>query len=121
GDSLPNPPKIFRVNWFRKDADGNFIWPGFGENMRVLEWIVDRVNGHGHAEDTPIGMMPTYEDLTWTGLDFSAAAFDEIMTVDPQAALQEADAQKALFDDFGDRLPAELESQRQDLKALLGK
>ncbi|MCZ6845993.1 MAG: phosphoenolpyruvate carboxykinase (GTP) [Alphaproteobacteria bacterium] len=121
GDSLPNPPKIFRVNWFRKDPDGNFIWPGFGENMRVLEWIVDRVNGHGHAEDTPIGMMPNYEDLTWTGLDFSAAAFGEIMTVEPQAALQEADAQKTLFDDFGDRLPAELENQRQDLKARLSK
>ena len=119
GEKLPNPPKIFRVNWFRKDAEGNFIWPGFGENMRVLEWIVDRVNGHGHAEETPIGMMPNYEDLTWTGLDFSAQDFGDIMTVDPKAAMAEADAQKTLFDDFGDRLPAELESQRQDLKSRL--
>ena len=119
GGKLANAPKIFRVNWFRKDAEGNFIWPGFGENMRVLEWIVERVNGHGHAEDTPIGKMPNYEDLTWTGLDFSAASFGDIMTVDPQAAMRDADAQKALFDEFGDRLPAELESQRQDLKARL--
>jgi phosphoenolpyruvate carboxykinase (GTP) len=119
GGKLVNPPKIFRVNWFRKDQAGNFIWPGFGENMRVLEWVVDRVNGHGHAEETAIGMMPSYEDLTWTGLDFSPASFSDIMTIDPQAAMQEADAQKALFDDFGDRLPAELESQRQDQKARL--
>ena len=119
GGKLENPPKIFRVNWFRKDQEGNFIWPGFGENMRVLEWVVDRVNGHGNAEDTPIGMMPNYEDLTWTGLDFSAKDFGAIMTVDPQAAMQEADAQKTLFDDFGDRLPSEMESQRQDLKARL--
>lgn len=119
GEKLPNPPKIFRVNWFRKDEEGNFIWPGFGENMRVLEWVVDRVSGGGNAEDTPMGMMPKYEDLTWTGLNFSAEKFDDIMTVDPAAAMREADAQKALFDDFGDRLPAELEAQRQDLKARL--
>jgi phosphoenolpyruvate carboxykinase (GTP) len=119
GGKLANPPKIFRVNWFRKDPEGNFIWPGFGENMRVLEWIVDRVNGHGHAEETPIGMMPSYDDLTWTGLEFSSADFDDIMTVDPQAALQEADAQRASFDDYGDRLPAEMETQRQAFKARL--
>ncbi len=119
GEKLANAPKIFRVNWFRKDQAGNFIWPGFGENMRVLEWIVDRVNGHGNAEETPIGMMPKYEDLTWTGLDFSAASFGDIMTVDRQAAIQEADAQVDLFNDFGDRLPVELETQRQAFKARL--
>ena len=119
GAKLASPPKIFRVNWFRKDAEGNFIWPGFGENMRVLEWIVDRVNGHGHAEETPIGMMPSYEDLTWTGLDFPSAKFDDIMTVDPQAALREADDQKASFDEYGDRLPAAMETQRQAFKARL--
>jgi phosphoenolpyruvate carboxykinase (GTP) len=119
GEKLPNPPKIFRVNWFRKDGDGNFIWPGFGENMRVIEWIVERVNGHGNAEETPIGMMPKYDDLTWTGLDFSMAAFDQIMTVDNEAALREADAQVELFNDFGDRLPAELEAQRLAFKERL--
>jgi phosphoenolpyruvate carboxykinase (GTP) len=119
GEKLPNPPKIFRVNWFRKDGDGNFIWPGFGENMRVIEWIVERVNGHGNAEETPIGMMPKYDDLTWTGLDFSTAAFDQIMTVDNEAALREADAQVELFNDFGDRLPAELEAQRLAFKERL--
>ncbi len=119
GAKLANPPKIFRVNWFRKDLDGNFIWPGFGENMRVLEWIIDRANGHGHAEEKPIGMMPIYDDLTWTGLEFSSAEFGDIMTVDPQAALQETDAQRTSFDDYGDRLPAEMETQRQAFKARL--
>lgn len=116
---LSNAPKIFRVNWFRKDSDGNFIWPGFGENMRVLEWIVNRVNGQGFADDTPIGIMPKYEDITWEGLDFSVECFSDIMTVDTEAAMQEANAQESLFNDFGNRLPIELENQRQDLKARL--
>ena len=116
---LSNAPKIFRVNWFRKDPDGNFIWPGFGENMRVLEWIVNRVNGQGFADDTPIGIMPKYEDITWEGLDFSVECFSDIMTVDTEAAMQEANAQESLFNDFGNRLPIELENQRQDLKARL--
>jgi phosphoenolpyruvate carboxykinase (GTP) len=120
GEKLAHPPKIFRVNWFRKDPEGNFIWPGFGENMRVLEWIVGRANGHGHAEETPIGLMPGYDDLNWTGLEFSPASFSDIMTVDAQAAMQEADDQRVSFDDFGDRLPAELETQRQAFKARLG-
>ncbi len=119
GGKLANPPKIFRVNWFRKDVEGKFIWPGFGENMRVLEWIVGRVNGHGHAEETPIGMMPNYDDLNWNGLEFSAAEFDDLMTVDPQAAMREADAQKSAFGDYGDRLPAEMEIQRQAFKTRL--
>jgi phosphoenolpyruvate carboxykinase (GTP) len=115
GDKLPDPPKIFRVNWFRKDDDGNFIWPGFGENMRVLEWVVDRVNGHGNAEETPMGMMPSYEDLTWTGLEFTQDEFTDIMTVDPEAAKREAAAQVELFDEFGDRLPDAMEAERQAL------
>ncbi|MDG2312749.1 MAG: phosphoenolpyruvate carboxykinase domain-containing protein, partial [Alphaproteobacteria bacterium] len=118
-NKLSNAPKIFRVNWFRKDSEGNFIWPGFGENMRVLEWIVNRVNGRGFANDTPIGIMPKYEDFTWEGLDFSSESFSNIMTIDIKETMQEANSQELLFNNFGDRLPSELENQRQDLKARL--
>jgi phosphoenolpyruvate carboxykinase (GTP) len=117
GARLQNPPPIFRVNWFRKDVDGNFIWPGFGENMRVVEWIVGRVSGTADAIESPLGLMPRYQDLNWTGLDFDEAAFDSIMTVDRAACQNEAEAQKELFDSFGDRLPPELEAQRQALLA----
>lgn len=110
-------PPIFRVNWFRKDDDGNFIWPGFGENMRVIEWVVGRVNGDAEAVESPLGLMPRYQDINWTGLDFDEASFNSIMTVDRAAGEHEAEAQKELFDSFGAKLPAEMEAQRQALLA----
>ena len=117
GARLDNPPQIFRVNWFRKDADGNFIWPGFGENMRVIDWIVGRVNGTADAVESPLGNMPRYQDLSWKGLNFDEARFNSIMTVDRAAGEHEANSQRELFDSFGDRLPPELEAQRQALLA----
>ena len=76
GAKLDNPPQIFRVNWFRKDENGKFMWPGFGQNMRVLSWIVDRVNGRAQGSaESPLGHMPTYGDLPWDGLDFDDADF----------------------------------------------
>lgn len=108
-------PKIFRVNWFRKDEAGNFIWPGFGENMRVLEWVCERVQGNVDAVDGPLGKMPRYQDLNWAGLDFSSDAFSGIMDLASEDGSQEAESQKELFDSFADRLPGEMEAQRQAL------
>ena len=76
GRAVKHPPRIFRVNWFRRDAGGKFLWPGFGENMRVLSWIVGRCQGRAQGEDTPLGVMPRYEDLNWAGLEsFTRARF----------------------------------------------
>ncbi len=116
---LKDPPRIFRINWFRKDEDGEFLWPGFGQNMRVLKWIVDRVHGRAGAVDSALGSMPRYQDLNWQGLDYDAARFDEVMDVDPVAWRAEVEAQKQLFEQFGDRLPREMERQRQALLARL--
>jgi phosphoenolpyruvate carboxykinase (GTP) len=109
-------PRIYRVNWFRKDGNGKFVWPGFGENMRVLKWIVDRVHGRAeNAAESPFGYMPHYEDLTWKGLDFPKESFRKITDIDRALGQAEAEDQKSLFARFGDRLPAELEQERQNL------
>jgi phosphoenolpyruvate carboxykinase (GTP) len=113
-------PRIYRVNWFRKDANGKFIWPGFGENMRVLKWIVDRVNGRAlNAAESPFGLMPRYEDLNWKGLDFSKDQFRQITDINRAEAEAEAEDQKTAFQQFGSHLPAELEKERQALAARL--
>jgi phosphoenolpyruvate carboxykinase (GTP) len=112
-------PPIFRVNWFRKDEAGKFMWPGFGENMRVLKWIVDRVRGRVPAVESPFGLMPRHEDILWTGLDFDAATFHRLMQVKREAGKAEALGQKELFDRFGERLPEELERQRRALEERL--
>jgi phosphoenolpyruvate carboxykinase (GTP) len=119
--SVPKPPGIFRVNWFRKNGDGAFIWPGFGENMRVLRWIVERLRGSAGAEECPFGMTPRHGDLIWDGLDFGADVFLSVMAVDRREALDEAEDQKSLFDRFGDRVPSEMERQRQALIVRLEK
>ncbi len=108
GRSIPNPPRIFCVNWFRKDANGKFLWPGFGENMRVLEWIVGRVNGHALGIESPIGWMPRYEDLNWDGLDFSHEQFQEVMAIDAEKWKAEIVSHEELFVKLYDRLPKEL-------------
>ena len=115
GGKLKQPPRIFRVNWFRKDENGKFIWPGFGENMRVLKWIVDRVHGRGLAVESPFGMMPRFPDIEWNGLDFPRATFDKLMAVDTDAGIGEAEDICSLFARFGDRLPVELEEERQGM------
>jgi phosphoenolpyruvate carboxykinase (GTP) len=119
GRKAANPPRIFRANWFRKDDNGKFIWPGFGENMRVLKWIVDRVHGRGFAVESPIGWMPRHEDMDWTGLDFPAEKFYELMSVGRAAGTLEAHAHEEQFDQFFDRLPKEFIFERELLRSRL--
>jgi phosphoenolpyruvate carboxykinase (GTP) len=119
GRRVANPPRIFRVNWFRKDENGKFMWPGFGQNMRVLKWIVDRVHGRGFAIESPVGWMPRFEDLEWQGLDFPAGKFYELMAVGRDAGTAEAHAHEELFDRFLDRLPKEFTFERELLRSRL--
>jgi phosphoenolpyruvate carboxykinase (GTP) len=113
GRAVQHPPKIFRVNWFRRDANGKFLWPGFGENMRVLQWIVERSQGQASGVETPLGMMPRYEDLTWTGLEkLSPAQFAELERIDAGAWREELHAHDELFGKFGARVPEPLEMRR---------
>ena len=120
GRSLPNAPRIFSVNWFRKDKDGNFIWPGFGDNMRVLKWIVQRVNGQTSAVESPIGWMPRYEDMDWTGLeDFSREDFAKVMTIDREMWKEELSGHEQLFEKLYDKLPKEFYFMRDLLLSSL--
>jgi phosphoenolpyruvate carboxykinase (GTP) len=106
-------PRIFQVNWFRKGADGKYLWPGFGENLRVLKWVVDRVHGRALGKETPIGWMPRYEDIDWTGLEFPKAQFEEVQMFDRAAWRTEIIGQEELFFDLHDRLPKELLYERE--------
>ncbi len=110
---LSATPCIFHVNWFRKDAEGRFLWPGFSENMRVLKWIVDRVHGRAHGKETPIGWTPHFEDLHWDGLDFTAAEFDELERVDRTAWTQEVLGHEELFIALHNQLPPEMIYERE--------
>ncbi|MFO0570854.1 MAG: phosphoenolpyruvate carboxykinase (GTP) [Polyangiaceae bacterium] len=119
GRRIPNPPRIFRVNWFRRDDNGKFMWPGYGENMRVLKWVVDRVRGRAYAVESPLGWMPRHEDLHWKGLSYDPKTFYELMTVSREAGRHEAVAHEEHFDRFYDRLPKELLYERELLRSRL--
>ena len=111
--SLSETPRIFHVNWFRKDDQGNFMWPGFSENMRVLKWIVDRARGRAMGKETPIGWVPHYEDVEWKGLDFPRDKFDALQDFDRVAWRNEVLGHEELFLDLHDRLPPEAVYERE--------
>jgi phosphoenolpyruvate carboxykinase (GTP) len=109
GRQIPEPPRIFTVNWFRKGEDGKFLWPGFGENMRVLRWVVERVHGRAGAVESPVGWMPRYKDLDWRGLErFTPQQFDDLVSFDRAEWKQEILQHDELFIALYDRLPKEL-------------
>jgi phosphoenolpyruvate carboxykinase (GTP) len=119
GRGLKNPPPIFKVNWFRRDADGNFLWPGYGDNMRVLKWIVDRVHRRASAAEGPLGWTPRYEDLDWRGLKFSEDDFEQVVSVGRDDAIAELASHDALLFKLYDRLPREFPPIRDLLLASL--
>lgn len=119
GRHLPDPPRIFSVNWFRKDENGKFLWPGFSDNLRVLKWIFNRIKGRACAVESPIGWMPRYEDIDWKGLTFTREEFDKIMDIDREAWKHELLDHAELFERMYDKLPKEFIFMRELLLSSL--
>jgi len=119
GAKLKNPPKIFHVNWFRKGADGKFLWPGYGENVRVLKWMLDRIEGRAAATETPIGNVPTPSSLTLDGLSISRDTLNELLSVDSNDWLAEDQAVGEFFAKFGSRLPPAVALEQKALASRL--
>ena len=117
GRGLKNPPRIFNVNWFRRDKDGKFLWPGYGENFRVLKWIVDRVHGQATASEGPLGWVPRYEDLDWRGLNFTKEQFAQATSITRDEWVGELASHDELFFKLYNRLPREFPSIRDLLLA----
>ncbi|MEO8739436.1 MAG: phosphoenolpyruvate carboxykinase (GTP) [Casimicrobiaceae bacterium] len=119
GTKVAHPPRIFNVNWFRTDANGKFVWPGFGQNMRVLKWIVERCLGRSHARAAPLGLQPDYADLEWRGLEFSPERFSQVMALDHARWEEELEAHDKLFAKLGAKQPAALAALRLALQGRL--
>ncbi len=113
-------PKIFYVNWFRKDEDGSFLWPGFGDNSRVLEWVFRRCDGDVEGVETPIGLVPAVSDLDIDGLDIDAAAVEQLLTVDEAALKSELPQVREHLEKFGADLPGTLRDELEKLESRLG-
>ena len=120
GQRMANPPKIFHVNWYKKDEEGAFLWPGFGENLRALEWIIGRCEGKTEAAETPIGYIPTKSALNLEGLDIADSTMDQILEVSHDPWIEELEGMQKFFDQFGYNLPEELVDEQQALKHRLG-
>ncbi len=119
GKKLEIPPKVFSINWFRTDGAGNYIWPGFGENIRVLKWIIDRVNGRIGAKETPIGLIPHLQDLDLKGLKISKEDVEKLFEIDVKGWQREAEDIEVFFKKFGDRMPREIWEELHAMKAKL--
>jgi phosphoenolpyruvate carboxykinase (GTP) len=112
--SLKCMPRMFHVNWFRKDEQGHFLWPGFGQNMRVLKWIVDRAHGRALGQETPIGWMPNYEDIEWKGMDdYPRATFEQLQAFDREAWQKEVLGHEEMFMALHDHLPPQIVYERE--------
>ena len=112
-------PKIFYVNWFRKDEEGNFLWPGFGDNIRVMKWIFERCDGKVEANKTAVGYLPKKESFGLTGLDVPDKNLNRILSIDRKEWIEEAREMENYYQQFGDRLPAELKDELNGLKERL--
>jgi phosphoenolpyruvate carboxykinase (GTP) len=121
GRKIPKPPRIFNVNWFRKGADGKFLWPGYGENVRVLKWILERVEGKAGGVDTPIGIVPSPDELTLDGLQIGRSAVEELLRVNPADWAGELDSTRQFFGQFGPSLPQEIWREHEQLQQRLGR
>jgi phosphoenolpyruvate carboxykinase (GTP) len=120
GKRMKHPPLIFRVNWFRKDADGKFLWPGYGDNIRVLKWILERVQGKGKAVETVLGFMPTPDAIDTEGLKLPAGAMETLTSVDREGWLKGTIEMDKFYSQFGDRLPKEIRDEHAGLRKRLG-
>ena len=119
--AIKKPPRIFMVNWFRKGADGNFIWPGYGENMRVLRWMLDRIHGRAKGRPTPVGIVPDEAELDFKGLDLAKSAARDALAVNPAEWKAELESAAEFFEKIGSTMPKELKERRQAiLKSLSG-
>jgi phosphoenolpyruvate carboxykinase (GTP) len=119
GAKLKSPPQIFHVNWFRQDDAGRFLWPGFGDNLRVLRWIIDRCKGTAKARETAIGQLPHPQDLDTQGLELAPGALDELLAVDPALWRAEFKGIADYFGEFGTRIPRALATELNDSLTLV--
>jgi phosphoenolpyruvate carboxykinase (GTP) len=117
--AIKKPPRIFMVNWFRKGADGNFIWPGYGENLRVLKWMLDRIHGRAGGRETPVGIVPNEVDLDLKGLDLAPQAVREALAVRPEEWSAELESAAEFFEKIGPTMPQELTERRKKALATM--
>jgi len=118
--AIKKPPRLFMVNWFRKDAAGNFIWPGYGENLRVLKWMLDRIHGRAGGRETPVGIVPNEADLDLKGLNLSRNAVRDALAVNPEEWKAELESAGEFFEKIGPTMPRELKDRRQAILKSLG-
>jgi phosphoenolpyruvate carboxykinase (GTP) len=116
---MTRPPRIFMVNWFRKDSAGKFLWPGYGENLRVLKWMLDRIEGKANGNKTAVGIVPKPEDIDLTGLEISPSQLSQALTIDVGEWRTETKSAGELFDRIGPALPSTLKKRQQELRTVL--